>query len=246
MRKQPLYDQLADKLSQTIMNDFKTGDRLPGERELAEGYGLSRTTIRQALQELERLGLIERRHGRGTFVLNRHNQTADLLESYSITDQIRARGLEPSTVNIEFSELAADKNLAAHMGMQADAKVLMIKRVRYGDDRPMMVERTYVPTALFPTLRRSTLEHRSLYEVMEHDFNQIVNEAEEEFFASIARSSDAHLLGVSEGSPVLEVERTTYNPRGEVVEYTVSVARADQFKYRVVHRDMMRAELVSQ
>lgn len=238
MHKQPLYDQLAEELSQSIRDDFKAGDKLPGERELSEAYGMSRTTVRLALQELERLGLIERRHGRGTFVLDRHNQTANLLESYSITEQIRARGLEPSTVNIEFSEVAADKSLSEHMACELDAKVFMIKRVRYGDGRAMMVERTYVPAALFPTLRRSTLEHRSLYEVMDHDYNQIVSEAEEEFYASIARSGDAHLLDVSEGSPVLELERTTYNLNGEVVEYTVSVARADQFKYRVVHRDM--------
>lgn len=238
--KQPLYDQLADELAQAVTNDFKAGDKLPGERELSEVYEVSRTTVRLALHELESSGLIERRHGRGTFVLNRHNQTADLLETYSITEQIRGRGLEPSTVNIEFSELVVEKNLAEHMGCETGDKALMIKRVRYGDSRPMMVERTYVPLKLFPTLSRATLEHRSLYEVMERDFNQIVSEAEEEFYASIARSNDARLLDISEGSPVLELERTTYNAQGEVVEYTVSVARADQFRYRVVHRDMTK------
>ena len=79
------------------------------------------------------------------------------------------------------------------------------------------------------------LEKKPLYDVIEQDFREKIRVAEEEFFASIARPADARLLDISEGAPVLDLVRTTYNVSNEIVEYTLSVARADQFKYKVFH-----------
>ena len=101
---------------------------------------------------------------------------------------------------------------------------------------PMMVERSYLPVRQFLSLKRPLLERKPLYDVIEQDFKQKIRVAEEEFYASIARPTDAHLLGIVEGSPVLDLVRTTYNESNEVVEYTLSVARADQFKYKVYHQ----------
>ena len=75
-----------------------------------------------------------------------------------------------------------------------------------------------------------------LYEIIENVYHEKIRVAEEEFFASVARSSDAHLLDISEGAPVLDLVRTTYNTSNEIIEYTLSVARADQFKYKVYHQ----------
>lgn len=80
------------------------------------------------------------------------------------------------------------------------------------------------------------LEQKPLYDIIEQDFHEKINVAEEEFFASIARPADAHMLDISEGAPVLDLVRTTYNVHNEIVEYTLSVARADQFKYKVMHQ----------
>ena len=79
------------------------------------------------------------------------------------------------------------------------------------------------------------LEKKPLYDVIEQDFREKIRVAEEEFFASIARPADARLLDITEGAPVLDLVRTTYNVSNEIVEYTLSVARADQFKYKVFH-----------
>ena len=99
----------------------------------------------------------------------------------------------------------------------------------------MMVERSYLPLRKFITLKRPLLEQKPLYEIIEHDYQEEIRVAEEEFFASIARPADAHLLDIGEGAPVLDLVRTTYNMRNEIVEYTLSVTRADQFKYKVYH-----------
>lgn len=89
-RKQPLYDQLVDILTEKIDHEYRAGDMIPSERELSERYGLSRTTVRLALQELERLGLVVRQHGRGTFVTDRSAKATNLMQSYSFTEQMRA------------------------------------------------------------------------------------------------------------------------------------------------------------
>lgn len=234
-RKQPLYDQLVDILTEKIDHEYRPGDMIPSERELSERYGLSRTTVRLALQELERLGLVVRQHGRGTFVADRSAQTANLMQAYSFTEQMRSMGRVPQTTILEFSEMEADKNLSEHMGVRIGDRLFKLKRLRSADGMPMMVERSYLPVRKFLSLKRPMLEHKPLYDVIEQDYHEKIRVAEEEFFASIARPADAHLLDISEGSPVLDLVRTTYNEGNEIVEYTLSVARADQFKYKVYH-----------
>lgn len=235
-RRQPLYDQLVDILTDKIEHEYRPGDLLPSERELSDRYGLSRTTVRLALQELERLGLVIRQHGRGTFVADRSAQTTNLSQAYSFSEQMRSMGREPSTTILEFSVIEADKNLAEHMGTRIGERLYKIKRLRSADGMPMMLERSYLPVRKFMTLKRPMLEKKALYDIVEQDFREKIGVAEEEFFASIARPADAHLLDISEGAPVLDLIRTTYNTSNEIVEYTLSVARADQFKYKVYHR----------
>ena len=114
-------------------------------------------------------------------------------------------------------------------------KLFRIKRLRSADDVPMMLEVTYLPVSQFFSLTAHDVEQKSLYQNFEEDYNIKIGVAEEEFKASIARSDDATLLQISEGSPVLSLTRTTYNDRNIIVEFTLSVARADQFRYKIVH-----------
>ena len=158
------------------------------------------------------------------------------MQAYSFTEQMRGMGRDPLTTILEFSEVEADKNLVEHMNVRLGERLFKIKRLRSADAMPMMVERTYLPARKFLTLRRPMLEQEPLYDIIEQDFHEKINVAEEEFFASIARPADAHMLDISEGAPVLDLVRTTYNVHNEIVEYTLSVARADQFKYKVMHQ----------
>lgn len=234
-RKQPLYDQLVDILRDKIANELKPNDQLPSERELTERYGLSRTTVRLALQELESLGLVYRRHGKGTFVAAQDTQAANLTQTYSFTDQMRRMGRVPKTTILEFQPIEANKYLAMRMNMHIGDKLFRMKRLRAADGIPMMLERTYLPMRNFMALTRDQLEHAALYEIIERDYHEKIRVAEEEFFASIARPEDAHHLGIKEGAPVLDLVRTTYSDHNDVIEFTLSVARADQFKYKISH-----------
>ena len=234
-RKQPLYDQLVDILTEQIENECSPGDVLPSERELSAKYGISRTTVRLALQELERQGLVIRQHGRGTFVADRSARTTDLQQTYSFSEQMREMGREPQTTVLEFEEIEADKSIAEHMALHIGERVYKLKRLRAADGMPLMIECTYLPVRKFLALELSMLDGHSLYHVIEGTFGERVRVAEEEFYASVARLSDARLLDINEGDPVLDLVRTTFNTQNEIIEYTLSVARADQFKYKVFH-----------
>jgi len=234
-RKQPLYDQLVEILKEQIETELEPNNMLPSERELSKKYGLSRTTVRLAFQELEKIGYIYRQHGKGTFVSNMRNQATDLYESYSFTEHMKALGKEPKTVILEYAIVEANKYFAKNLGLKLGSKVIKIKRLRLADGRPMMLERSYLPYHKFLTLTREDLEKKALYKIFSENFCEIVKMADEEFYASIVSEGDAKLLKVQAGAPGLQLLRTTYNVDNEIIEYTISVARADQFRYKVRH-----------
>ena len=148
---------------------------------------------------------------------------------------MKAIGRVPKTTILEFTEVEADKNIAVEMNARLGERLYKIKRLRIADCVPLMIECTYLPSRKFFALKRPMIENKSLYDMIEQDFHEKVRVAEEEFYASIARHSDARLLEIAEGAPVLDLIRTTYDMNNEVIEYTRSVARADQFKYKVYH-----------
>lgn len=234
-KKQPLYDQLVDLLKEKIENELKPDSMLPSERELADQYALSRTTVRLALQELEKMGYIYRQHGKGTFVSDLSNKALNLVGAYSFTEQMRALGKKPKTEVLDFKIVEANKYFAKNLQVKLGEPLVKIKRLRLADDMPMMVERSYLPRKIFMTLRLEDLEEMPLYDLFSKRFNQTIKLAEEEFYASIAVNKDAEQLNINENSPSLNLVRTTYNDKNEVVEFTLSVARADQFHYKIVH-----------
>ncbi|MGI6229972.1 MAG: GntR family transcriptional regulator [Tractidigestivibacter sp.] len=235
-RKQPLYDQLVDLLREKIENgEYGPGDLLPSERELCETYGLSRTTVRLALAELENLGLVVRQHGRGTFVSSAVHEATNLMGTYSFTEQMKAMGRHPKTKVIEFETLEATKNIANSLKIRIGEPVIMMRRLRLADDVPMMIERTYLPSSEFIGLSEKDVSAKPLYDIIENDYQQRIRVADEEFSASLATKDEAGYLDIPEGSAVLKLYRTTYNTKNVVIEYTRSVARADQFRYRIAH-----------
>ena len=235
VKKQPLYEQLADTLSDRMGVELAPGDLLPSEREMCGRYGISRTTVRQAMAELERRGLVVRRHGKGTFVAARSADATNLMQSYSFTQQMREAGRVPRTDVLFFGRVEATAEVARMLGLRLGDPTFELQRLRSADAVPMMVERTYLPVVPFLSLYLELLEAKPLYELMEGEFGQTIRVAEEEFCASLARPADAELLGVPVGSPVLDLTRVTYSTANEAIEYTLSVARADRFRYKVSH-----------
>jgi len=233
--RQPLYDQLLNLLIEKIENEMEADTMLPSERELSKRYGLSRTTVRLALQELEKLGYIYRQHGKGTFVSDIRKQATNLSGSYSFTEQMKALGKQPETRVLAFKKMEATKYFATQLQVSIGEPIYKLKRLRLADGQPMMIERSYLPVKRFMNLTSEMIEQKPLYDTFHEDFHQVIRLADEEFFASIASAKDAALLKIHEGAPVLNLVRSTFNIENEVIEYTLSVARADQFRYKVRH-----------
>lgn len=234
-KKQPLYQQLVDTLREQIDNDMTPGALLPSERELASKYGLSRTTVRLALDELEGYGIVVRRHGKGTFVSEFSIHAANLISAYSFTEQMKELGRVPSTKILSFDVIKATRNVAENIHIPLNSDVYVINRLRLADGVPMMVGATYLPVSLFPNINLNLLTDKPLYDVLEEHFNQHIVVANEECFASTSRMDEAAFLNIGEGVPVLRIWRTTYNDKHQIIEYTRSVARGDSFKYVVSH-----------
>ena len=234
-KKQPLYGQLVDELKESIEKEHQAHDLLPSERELAEIHGVSRTTVRLALQELENLGFIYKKHGKGTFVSGVSDSILNLTGAYSFTEQMKSLGKEPSTKILEFLVVESSNYLSEQLGVHKGSQLIKIKRLRLADREPMMLERTYLPYKRFEGLTSEMLEEKPMYDVFYDTYNQRIKYAEEEFYASIVSDKDAEYIEVPIGSAALNLVRKTVNQENEIIEYTLSVARADQFRYKVLH-----------
>ncbi|MBZ1504875.1 MAG: GntR family transcriptional regulator [Latilactobacillus curvatus] len=234
--KQPLYNQLVDALKIKIENEMNVNDRLPSERELSIQYGLSRTTVRIALNELELMGYVHRQHGKGTFVSNVIKGQTDLSGTYSFTEQMKSLGKDPETQILSFKTMKANQFIAEGLGIEQDTEIIKIKRLRLADKEPMMLERTYLPLSKFPDLNLESLQSAPLYDLFIKKYNQTVKVADEILSVGIMTAKDAQQLKFYEGAPVLKLKRTTYNNKNEIIEYTLSVARGDKFTYHIRHQ----------
>ncbi|WP_025729224.1 GntR family transcriptional regulator [Atopobacter phocae] len=228
-----LYAQLSERLIDYIEKHAEPNDKMPSERDICQQYHVSRTTVRAAFNELESLGYIYRKPGRGTYVSGLWKERQNLLDSCSFTEQMFQLGKEPKSIILLFKKMSAPTYLAEHLRIKDGDLVYKIKRLRLGNDLPMMLETTYLPVDLFEDLTEEELDNQSLYIIFKEKYKQTIQYADEEFSAGIVDSEEASILEVNAGSPCLRLQRQTFNLSNEVMEYTLSIARSDQFIYRV-------------
>lgn len=236
--QKPLYLKMVETLELTIRDTMVAHERLPSERELSEDFNVSRITVRQALKELEARGLIYKLQGKGTFVSSIENVKTDLASTYSFTDQMKQLGKQPQTTILSFEKVSVTPYLASYLNMDVGSDVYELERLRLADGLPLMFERTYMPVTSFEGLSQELLSQKPLYDIFAQDFKQKIRTAEEEFAASIALDYEAELLDIPKESAVLHITRRTYNDKNVMIEFTFSIARADQFRYRITHNPL--------
>lgn len=225
----PRYAQLRRRLQEAIAQGIlATNASLPPEREIAEITGLSRVTVRNAMQELVDKGVIIQRQGSGSFVAEKAGRVEQsLIHLTSFTEDMAARGMKTDSVWLERGVARGTRRETEALGLAPDASVARLYRLRAADGRPLALERATLPAALLP----NPLEvETSLYEVLARDGRRPVR-AVQRFTALNLGPEEAGLLDVATGAAALSIERTSYLDSGEVVEFTQSIYRGDAYDF---------------
>ncbi len=227
----PAYAQIEDRVAEAVAaGDLRPGDRLPPERELAGELGVSRMTLRQALQTLERRGFVRRtvgRHG-GTFVAEPKIER-DLTAPAGLTEQLRRQGRQAGARILSAEEGAAGRRTAEALGLEPGDAVFDVVRLRLSDGEPLAIERSLFPAGRVPGLLVRQLQG-SLYELLHREYGVAVVRAVERLEPVVASEREAALLGVPDGAPLLLVERTAFDREGVAVEYARDLFRGDRTK----------------
>src|ERR687895_1172138 len=224
----PKYFQLR-----TILLDLVEGAELPvdaavpSERELCQRYGLSRMTVRQAIEQLVTEGRLYRVPGKGTFVARPKLEMPLRLVSFS--EDMLTRGLHPGARDITRRTVRATALLARKFGTEPGTEIHVIERLRTADGEPMAVERAHILAPLAPDLLDRRLADRSLYGVLEAVYGVVFDAGDQIINAGVADATDAKHLAIPRGSPVLLLERRSY-AGGACAELTMSTYRADRYQ----------------
>lgn len=231
MKELPAYQRLARGLREEIeAGAWKEGERLPSEHELMRAHAVSRNTVRQALELLAAANLVSRHQGRGTFVAPQ-GVTHVLGDLRSFTQVLRDRQLEPGirAVRVDVDHQPPPE---AREFLRT-SRVWRASRVRTGDGRPFCRMDSWLPDHLGVKLDPSELERRqSLYSLL-RDLDVTLDQATEIIRAEAASATDAALLEVTPGTPLITIYRWTSDHRGLPVEYVRSASPGDRYEYVV-------------
>jgi GntR family transcriptional regulator len=224
---------LAELLRREITDQQSSSEtyQLPSENELAEKHGLSRATVRHALDELEYGGWIYRQKGVGSFAPARRFEQ-DLTQLVSTTEDMRQRGWPLLTKVISCQRAAAAPHVARALEIAPGSAVYELCRLRLVDEIPLSVQTAFLPAALCPRLEENDLT-ASLYRLLESRYGLRLWSGRETLRARGASEHEARLLDIAEGTPVMYAERLTYAANGVAVEYLEAVWRGDRYDFKV-------------
>jgi GntR family transcriptional regulator len=224
-----VHAQIEDWLAgQIATGALAPGDRLPTEHDLAKWFGVSRMTLRHALAELARRGLVTRTVGRhGGTVVAAPKLEQDLTTLAGFSEQLRRHGMVAGARVLSARERPAGPAAAAALCLGGDDPVYEVRRVRLGDGRPIALERSLFPVARFPGMLELRLDG-SLYELLETRYGLRPFRARESLEPVTAGVREAEALDVAEGAPLMQVERTAYARSGEPLEFARDLFRGDR------------------
>jgi DNA-binding GntR family transcriptional regulator len=224
----PLYYQLSQALELAIESGtLKPGDRLDTEVDIAESHGLSRPTVRQAIQELVNKGLLVRRRGVGTQVV--HAQVRRPVELTSLFDDLSRANHHPSTSVLVLDRRPAGKAVATALSVSDGTDVIYLERLRFDGGRPLALMRNWLPTGLID-LDAAALEGSGLYDLLRRAGVHI-KVANQRIGARNASAADARRLGIKAGAAVVTMERTAFDDTGRAVEYATHSYRGDLYSF---------------
>ena len=224
----PLYFQVAQHLEHMIESgELPMGTRLENEIDLADQLGLSRQTMRRAIEYLVGRGLLLRKRGIGTQVVQA--KVTREVELTSLYDDLAKTGRDPSTTVVSFSTEPAPDALAAELGLAAGTPVYVFERLRFAGAEPLALMRNHVPEHLM-RLSAADLEAQGLYNLFRAN-GISMRIAKQSIGARAATAAEARALGERKGAPLLTMERSAYDEQGRAVEHGRHVYRASRYRF---------------
>lgn len=234
----PLHAQIREAVRARILaGSYQPHERIPSEKQFMEEFGVSRITVRQALGDLDKEGLVFKIAGKGCYV-SKPKPTQELARLQGFGEAMSRQGFETYNQVVGLRALAAPEPVARGLGLAPGAMVTEIRRVRHLDRVPVSLDITYVAQALGERLARADLATRDIFLILENDYGIALGHAELSINAVIADAPTAALLQVAAGAPLLYLERLTHDRAGAPVELDYVYYRGDNFRYRLrVERD---------
>src|SRR4051812_1443662 len=211
-----------------LIERLTVGEAIPSERQLSADLGVSRLTVRAALDELVREGHLVRRRGSGTFV--GEPKIAQQLTMTSFTDDMRQRGMKPSSRTISLDITMAGAYLGRCLHVSPSERIVVAKRLRLADSETMAIETLHVRESLVPGLTASDLETTSFYELLEGRYGIEIVGGIQTIEPTVTNEDESTALGVPIHSPAFQFERTTRAESGEIVEFVRSIYRGDRYR----------------
>ena len=211
-----------------LVETLNVGDAIPSERQLSADLGVSRLTVRAALDELAREGYLVRRRGSGTFV--REPKIAQELTMTSFTEDMRRRGMEPGSQTLSLEVVPAGARLGRFLHVSPSQRIVVAKRLRLADRETMAIETLHVREELVPGLTKRDLEGQSFYELLRERYGIVIAGGVQTIEPTVTNEEESEALGVPLHSPAFLFERVTHSETNEIVEFVHSIYRGDRYR----------------
>jgi len=234
----PYYYQIEEWLRGLIASgQLKPGDMLADEITLAGQLNISRMTMRHALNHLANEGLLTRQRGRGTFVAPPRSQVPFVRDQIrSMTEEVAAEGHALRSRVLAQALLPASAEMVRELGLPLGDQMILIRRLRSTEGVPLAIENAHHPHRRFPELLTRDLTDRSIYEILEEEYDARPTEAVDTIVAGTATREEAALLEVEEGAPVMRYKRISRDASGGPLEFTTAIIRADRYQFVIRYK----------
>lgn len=231
----PYYLQLKEALTGGIKEgDWGPGDLIPSESELGKSFGVSRTVVRQALNEMTHEGLVVRQKGRGTFVAQPKISSRGLVQSLEgFYGDMAERGVPVMTQVLEQNLQPADPDVAANLELEAMAPVVKLVRLRFVEEEPIVLVESHLPYEMCRDVIKADFEQGSLYAFLEEQCGLTIGRGWRRIEATSANEETAAHLAVEIGSPLIRLKSVSYTPEEIPLEYFDALFRGDRSRFEV-------------
>lgn len=226
----PLYVQLKEKIKQDIQANYKPNDKIPSETQLLEKYGVSRITVRKAIEVLEGENIVEKRHGYGTFVKEK-TVIYDANIIASLTQRLYKQNRILTTKTKSFEIIDTDEKHLLKDLLQCEV-LKVIKRTRLLEGEPFALMTNYFDAKIVPNLDEK-FNQESLYSFIKQEYGIVLHSSEETIEAVAADAFQAEQLGIDVGKPLLSLKRLSFDRSGKPTEYSHLLLKANMYKHKM-------------